>query len=225
MSEKGVILLVEDNQNILDANMRILEERGHKVLCAETLAQAREHLTTESPDLAVLDIMLPDGDGLDFMSELRQTQDIPVLFLTGKTEDKVKGLEIGGNDYITKPYKMDEFLARVETNLRWEFAKREKIPETITKGNLTLKIISNTAFVENEDLRLSKIEFALLLLFVKDENKILSAEYLYETAWEQSLKNDKNALQASVSRLRDKLNKTEYTIDTIRNQGYVFMKM
>ena len=107
---------MEDNIKLLDLNRRMLEDGGLMVLVAKTVAEARERLKIAIPDVAVLDIMLPDGSGLDFLEELRQAGgNIPVIFLTAKTEraDVLAGLTAGGNDYITKPYDIDEFRARV----------------------------------------------------------------------------------------------------------------
>ncbi len=120
MSDKKIVLLLEDNVQILDLNRRMLEEEGLMVLTAKTIAEARECLKIAVPDVAVLDIMLPDGSGIDFLAELRLVCDAPVLFLTAKTEqdDILKGLAVGGNDYITKPYDIDEFCMRVTGFLR-----------------------------------------------------------------------------------------------------------
>jgi len=116
MNNDGIVLLLEDNIKILDLNRRMLEKEGLMVLVAKTVAEARERIKLAIPDVAVLDIMLPDGSGLDFLSELRQTGgNVPVLFLTAKTEraDVLAGLTAGGNDYISKPYDIDEFRARI----------------------------------------------------------------------------------------------------------------
>ena len=120
MSEKGIVLLVEDNQKILDINRRLLEKEGIMVLTAKTLAEARERIKLVRPDVTVLDIMLPDGSGIDFLAELKESVKTPVLFLTAKAErtDVLAGLTAGGNDYITKPYDIDEFRARVINFLR-----------------------------------------------------------------------------------------------------------
>jgi len=120
MVEKGIVLLLEDNAKILDINRRMLEKDGLVVLTAETIAQARERIKIATPDVAVLDIMLPDGSGLDFLDELREVCDAPVLFLTAKAKhaDVLAGLKAGGNDYITKPYDIDEFRMRVTNFLR-----------------------------------------------------------------------------------------------------------
>jgi DNA-binding response OmpR family regulator len=120
MTKKGIVLLVEDDAKILEINRRVLEREGLLVLTAKTLGKARERLKLAIPDVAVLDIMLPDGSGLDFLSELRRVCQSPVLFLTAKAEhdDVLAGLSSGGNDYITKPYDIDEFRMRVLGFLR-----------------------------------------------------------------------------------------------------------
>jgi DNA-binding response OmpR family regulator len=223
MNESGVILLVEDNLKILDANRRILSENGYVVLTADTLQKARKHLKTTDPDVVVLDIMLPDGNGLDFLSELRETCAAPVLFLTAKDEreDKLKGLRAGGNDYITKPYDIDEFRERVVNFLR--FARR---PPPRTKiGALELDVAASMAFLNGEDMALSPKEFALLRLFVQNEGIALSADCLYEKVWKAVMGEDTQAVRSSVSRLRAKLNDSGFTITSQRNEGYCFEKV
>jgi len=120
MVEKGVVLILEDNEKIMDINRRMLEKEGLVVLTAQTIEQARDRIKIAVPDVAVLDIMLPDGSGLDFLDELREVCDAPVLFLTAKAKhaDVLAGLSAGGNDYITKPYDIDEFRMRVKSFLR-----------------------------------------------------------------------------------------------------------
>ena len=223
----GVILLIEDNENVLYANRLILEEPGHKVLCAQNLAEARELLKTEQPDVAVVDIMLPDGNGLEFMPELRAMRNIPVLFLTGKTEneDMLAGLQAGGNDYITKPYRTDEFKARVEAALRWEHAKREERMEKVEVGPIKLDLLSTRATLEETDLELTGREFDLLLLLIQNEDKVLRAEYIYERVWAQSMNDDKNTLQATISRLRKKIESAGFKIVSVRGTGYQFVRL
>jgi LuxR family maltose regulon positive regulatory protein len=126
MPESGIVLLVEDNPKILELNRRMLEQEGCMVLTAASLTEARQRLKIASPDVAVLDVMLPDGSGLDFLSELRAVSAAPVLFLTAKADrsDIMAGLTAGGNDYITKPYDIDEFRMRVKGFLRLVGADR-----------------------------------------------------------------------------------------------------
>ena len=138
MQEKGIVLLVEDNYEILEINRRVLEKEGIVVLTAKTIAEARERVKLACPDVSVLDIILPDGNGLDFSQELRKVYEANskpfcVLFLTAKVErdDVLAGLAIGGSDYITKPYNIDELRMRVLGFLRLaESSKMHKTNET-----------------------------------------------------------------------------------------------
>jgi len=217
----ATILLVEDNPHIMKVNRQVLTMQGYQVLEAETLHQGRELFLKEKPSLIILDITLPDGDGLQFCEELRDGSNVPILFLSAKKEKKeiVEGLEAGGDDYLPKPYDLDELVARVKTLLR----KAKRIPDTISNGTLTLRVSSNQAFVNGVDIGLSEnIEFSLLCIFVQNENRYLSAEYLYEKVWGQPMLGNDNALKNAVSKLRKKLEESEFTITTERGSGYCF---
>jgi len=218
------ILLVEDDKDIQLVNSNMLKRHGgYNVYCADDLTIAREMVANEDLDMIVLDIMLPDGSGLDYLKELRQEKDIPVLLLTAlsETSDEIKGLRAGGDDYLTKPYDIEVLLLRIEILLR----KVENVPNVVKKGALTLRINSNQAFVNGIDLLLTKdIEFSLLNLFVKNENKILSAEYLYSEAWGRLMKEDEGAVRKAVNRLRPKIEGSGYTITTEHSKGYCFEK-
>lgn len=220
----GTILLVEDNAKILEANRWILQERGHTVLCAETLAQARAVLSAEKPDIAVLDIMLPDGDGITFLPELRKICNIPVLFLTSLTEQAeiIKGLRAGSNDYITKPYKIDEFCARVEASLQWETSRQNNFK--FTCGPFMLDLLGSQAYVNGEPLSLTATEFKLLYLCLQNEGKIMEFSFIYENIWQLPMGEDKNAVQAAVKRFRQKIEPAGYDIYAVRNKGYIFDK-
>jgi len=218
------ILLVEDNKEIQIVNSNMLQRRGgYNVYLAMNLEEAREIVATTDLDIILLDIMLPDGSGLDFLKDLKQDKNIPVLILSalGKIEDKIKGLEAGGNGYLSKPYDNHELLLTIESLLQL----KEQMPNTITKGALTLRVNSNQAFVNGVDLRLSKdIEFSLLNIFVKYENKVLSPEFLYQEVWGQPMKGNDSAIRKALNRLRPKLEKSGYTITTEHGKGYRFEK-
>jgi len=222
MANNGIILLVEDNQKILDLNRRMLEKEGLMVLIAKTLEEARERIRIAVPDVAVLDIMLPDGSGLDFLSELREVCGAPVLFLTAKAEraDVIAGLTAGGNDYITKPYDIDELRERVVNFLR--FARRP--PPRVKLGALELDVATSMALLNGKDLSLSPKEFSLLRLFAQNEGSTMSVESVYEQVWKTVLVDDTQAIRSSVSRLRTKLTGSGYTIVSQRNEGYCFEK-
>jgi DNA-binding NarL/FixJ family response regulator len=145
MSEKGIVLLVEDDTVILNINRRILEKDGLMVLTAKTLAETRERLKIATPNVVVLDIIMPDGNGLDFFTELRQVCSAPVIFLSSKKapDEVLAGLVAGGNDYITKPYNIDEFRARVLNFLHYEEYVKVSLshgtPDTTISSVLTEK--------------------------------------------------------------------------------------
>jgi DNA-binding response OmpR family regulator len=149
------ILMVEDDPQIQAVNRNMLTRRGYDVLCAMNLAEARGLLENDPPDAVVLDIMLPDGSGLDFLRELRKNgDDTPVLLLTAlsKDSDVVRGLESGGDDYLPKPYNYDVLAARVDALMR---RRGMAVPvRSIEKGGLTLDLIAGRAFVNGEDLLL-----------------------------------------------------------------------
>jgi len=216
------ILLVEDNIEIQLVNSNMLKRRGgYNVYLAMNLEEARGIVASTDLDIILLDITLPDGSGLDFLAELRQDKNIPVLILSahGKIQDKLKGLEAGSDDYLSKPYDNDELILRIESLLR----RAEQMPKVITKGALTLRVNSNQAFVNGVDIMLGQnIEFSLLNIFVQAENKTLSAEYLYEEVWGQPMAEDDNAVRKAVTRLRTKLEKSGYTIITEHGKGYRF---
>ena len=153
---------------------------------ARTLEQAEQCFEARRPDAVILDIMLPDGNGLKYMKALRQGRDgdVPILLLTGLTsqEDVIQGLAAGGDDYLTKPYDFPILLARIEALLR----RADRIPKTLQAGKLVLDITSCTASMEGRDLLLTQKEFALLSLFVQNQGQVISGEYLYEKVWKTS---------------------------------------
>lgn len=142
---KAKLLLIEDNPRIQLANKDMLEMLGYEVAIAMNLAEARACLSAQKPDVAVLDIMLPDGSGLDFLRELRRIADLPVLMLTAlrTTEDIVRGLSLGTDDYLAKPYAYPVLAARVDALLR----RSARVPETLTKGALRFDLLANQTFL------------------------------------------------------------------------------
>ena len=216
----STILLIEDNERVNEFNRRLLERQGFTVLIAQTLLSARERLSQCCPNVLVLDIGMPDGSGLDFLRELRQTSKIPVLLLTGNGQDKdiELGFSLGCNDYLPKPYSFGVLLARLRSLLQ----SAQQVPETIVKGLLTLKPASMMAYNGGEDMLLAQKEFSILLLFTQHEGKTLRTQYLYEQAWGQSMNEDKNAVKKAVSRLRGKLVGSGFSISNEYGEGYRF---
>ena len=223
MNNNGFLLLVEDEPRVQDNNKMILERRGYSIRQAYSLAQAREIIAEEMPRAIVLDIQLPDGSGLDLLHELRKTSNVPVLMLTamGTPEDIVRGLETGGDDYLSKPYDLSVFLMRVEALLR----RVSIVPDTLTIGSIRIEIASNRAYINDVDMCLQPRELSLLRLFVQNPEKFMTAEYLYEKVWGQKMLGDDNPLKVAVSKLRAKLTDSGYTVVTSRGEGYCFERV
>lgn len=148
--EDKLILLVEDNPHIMAINDAALHMRGYRTLQAETAHKCRELLCFHAVDLIVLDILLPDGDGVALCREIKQEYDVPILFLTamGENEDIVKGLTAGGDDYLTKPYDLEVFMARVEARLRAAHPKER----AVRLGPLQMNLLSGRAYIGETDL-------------------------------------------------------------------------
>lgn len=223
---KPTVLLVDDTIDILEANRRILTKAGYEIETATTLAAARRCLMDQPPHVIVLDVMLPDGSGIDFIKEIRQYTIAPILLLTSMAEkdQRIGGLRAGGDDYITKPYDVDELRERVAASLRRDTMIQNNHPmqSKLLCGALTLDLGKSQAFISGTDLLLSQKEFTLLLLLAQNEGITKKSEELYEKVWNRPMLEDSGALKTAVSRLRKKLVDTDLDIITVRGEGYVF---
>ena len=223
--DKGTVLLIEDNKGLNDANAQALKLRGYNVLTAENLAQAREKLREGSPDVILLDVMLPDGSGFDFCEEIRNKTKAYILFLTAKAthEDLVRGMTGGGDAYITKPFHPEEMLVKVDAALRRRDIEKSPVKK-LSLGSLTMDIVSGQAFVNGVDLLLTKKEFSLLLVFAQNEGVILSAEHLFKQVWNLSVFVNDKTLRKHISELRYKLDAGHcgHTVTTVYGKGYCF---
>jgi len=218
----GYLLLIEDDVAVQENNKTILERRGYEVRLAYDLAQARAQIKNEAPRAIILDIQLPDGSGLDYIKELRESSNVPALLLTSLStpDDIIRGLDAGGDDYLTKPYDLPVFLGRINALLR----RASFVPDMISYDNIKLDIASAKAIASNVDLNLSQKEFMLLKQFIQFPEQILSADYLYEKVWGQKKFEHDNALKVAISKLRTKLDGTGFTIYASRGEGYSFEK-
>ncbi len=219
------VLLVEDNEQLNEINRRALTQEGYAVLTALTLGEARAHLAKTAPDVILLDVLLPDGNGIDFCGEIRDQTDAHIFFLTSKQdqENRIRGLDTGGDDYITKPYKLEQMLSRVRAAMRRRGMDSAKpLEQTITCGALTLDMLTMSACLNGVDLSLSQKEFTLLFALMRVEGKNLSREALYEQVWRQPMAGDGNALWKQISCLNGKLAAHGGTVNVvaIRGEGY-----
>ena len=221
--DDGYMLLVEDEPTLQVLNTELLKKNGYSVRQAYTLAEAWEILKNKQPRCIILDIQLPDGNGLDFLRELRKKSSIPVLILTAMNtaEDIVRGLKTGSDEYLTKPYNKEIFLTRIESLLR----RAGTIPEVLEYGSLKLYPHAAVALLDGEDMCLSQKEFSILQLMVQQimlshSEDILSAEHLYEKVWMQEMVDNKNSLKQAIRKLREKLSCSTYTVTNLRGRGY-----
>ncbi len=220
--QNKAILMVEDDADLLRENAQILERNGYTVHTTTTLRKARKLLLeAQQIDIAVLDIILPDGDGLLFASEVKEKSSCPVLMLTSKNKHKdiVEGMNSDADVYMTKPYRIPELVARIEGLLLKQ--KKDNSPPVI-KGSLRLDVNARQVTANGEDLALTSREFSLLLYLARRENEVVPMDTVFKEVWGQTLGSDKSAIQNTVSRLRKKLSDSGYTIISSRNAGYMF---
>ncbi|MCR5262645.1 MAG: response regulator transcription factor [Clostridiales bacterium] len=200
------LLLIEDNVHLMAINREFLEDSGYRVYEAYDLAEARLRLSENVPDLIVLDVMLPDGNGVEFCRQLRLTMDIPVLFLTAKASDLdiIEGLKSGGDDYVAKPYDLSVLLAHIEAILRR--SKGGQASE-LRVGVLSFDIGLSQAFVDGTLLNLSAKEYGVLLYLAKKKGELVVKDELYKAVWGQDMIADSAALWTAVSRLNKKISR------------------
>jgi len=223
------VLLVEENEKTNVINRHALLRAGYDVMVSRTLGEARAILTRHKVGVILLDTMLPDGCGMAFCGEIRDRgMDTHILFLSSLSGqgDRLRALAMGGDDYITKPYDIEELLARIQAAMRRR-GMGQQPPKTLRHGHLTLNTFAGRAFVDGEDLMLSTKEFALLHLLLQHENQVLSVATIYEEIWETPMNGDNRPLKTRICGLRKKMDcaDCEYTINAVYGQGYCFERV
>lgn len=217
------VLLVEDEPEFLAFNARRLEAEGYRVSCAATLREARLAVRADPPDLVVLDILMPDGSGLDFCRDLRADTGVPVIFLTslGEQEQIVAGLRAGGDDYLTKPYHIGELVARIEAQLRRAALLRQAGDAPEIEG-LALDLIRQRACWQGADLGLKPKAFQLLALLARSRNRWRPADELYTAVWGMA-PCDTRTVSMHISLLRLRLREetgNALDVEHARGRGY-----
>ncbi len=220
------ILLVEDDDTLRKTLAYNLTQEGYKVLQtgdgAEALTLAREH----SPDLIVLDVMLPSLDGLSVCRIIRNESEVPIIMLTarGSEVDRIVGLEIGADDYIVKPFSLGEFLARVRAILRRSPSSRGVV-DKLESGDLVLDLIARRATRDNKELRLTHKEFDLLATLMRNQGAVLSRDLLLDRVWGYDYGGQTKTVDVHVRWLREKIEDDPShprRIVTVRGVGYRF---
>lgn len=212
------ILIVEDEIAISDLIKIGLESHGYVCETANDGEIAANLIEKKQYDLILLDIMLPKVDGYELLEYIKQIGDTPVIFITakGQVKDKIRGLKAGSDDYITKPFVMEELLARVEAVLR----RYNKLSDNINIENITINSVARTVKKNNEKVDLTPKEFDLLMLLVQNKNTALYREIIFEKVWGEELEFETRTLDLHIQRLRKKLDLRD-KIKTVYRIGYM----
>ena len=221
------ILAVDDEVHILELISFNLKAAGYHVVTALTGEEALKRCEVERPSLVLLDIMLPGIDGLEVCRRLkgdRMTSNIPIIMLTARGDevDKILGLELGADDYITKPFSVRELGARVKSLLRRVAPQQESEPQTLRSGDIVIDITNYEAFKGGEKLSLTLKEFELLKVLVLSRGKVLTRDFLLDRIWGYEYYGETRTVDVHIRHLRQKLGEEPY-IETVRGVGYRFV--
>jgi len=222
------ILVIDDEPAVTDLLAYNLRKAGYETLLAADGSEALCIARASSPDLILLDLMIPEVDGLDVCRELRKTSAVPIIMLTARGEeiDRVVGLELGADDYVSKPFSVRELLARIKAVLRRAQPTESNGEPSIIlrgKGGLQLNVENRIVTVNEAVLSLTRLEFDLLHLFLTNAGRVLTRERLLEQAWGYDFVGDTRAVDSAIKRLRAKLREASTeadSIEAVRGVGY-----
>lgn len=217
------IMIVDDEPAIVDLIKLNLELEGFETLSCKNGYEAITTANSQKPDLILLDIMMPDMSGFEVCKSL-QNLNIPIILLTAKDsiKDKLHGLELGADDYITKPFDSRELIARIKTVLRRIDKYSSKDDSTITGGPIQINTIERKVHIDSKEVFLTPKEFDLLLLFMENQRKVFSRENILESVWGFEYMGDSRTVDMHIQRLRRKLGEYSYFIKTVFSIGYKF---
>jgi two-component system phosphate regulon response regulator PhoB len=227
MSQK--ILIIEDEPDIRKTLEYNITREGYEVISASSLSEGRQKLESDSFTLLLLDLMLPDGSGLDLFRELKQDKSLfsmPVIILTAKDDevDKVVGFELGADDYVTKPFSVRELILRVKAVLKRGERKSDNVEVQRQFGELKIDVDSHEVFVNDEQVNLTALEFKLLRQLVDRRGRVQSRDQLLSDVWGYSSDVTTRTVDTHIKRLREKLGDMGKYVQTIRGVGYKFTR-
>jgi two-component system, OmpR family, response regulator RegX3 len=224
------ILVVEDEESLADSVRYNLEREGYRVSVAPDGRRALERFRSDPPSLVILDLMLPEVSGLDVCRTIRSDSDVPIIMVTAKDSeaDKVTGLELGADDYVTKPFSMRELVSRVRANLRRTRPHVAATPmeEVLVGGPVRMDVSRHEVSVGNGAVSLPPKEFELLEAFLRRKGRLLTRDFLIEEVWGADYFGDTRTLDVHVKRLRRKLERDPHHpshLITVRGLGYKFV--
>ena len=218
------ILLVEDDLSLIEGLKFSLSRHDFDVTVARTVKEAGEFFSRNEYQLIILDLMLPDGSGFDICKSIRQQSAVPIIFLTASDEEVnvVMGLDLGGDDYISKPFKLNELISRINAILRRSSTESSKTE--LSSNGIVVKLLEGRALKNGKDMELTSAEYKLLCLFMKNPRRVMSRDQIMQELWDshESFIDD-NTLNVYISRLREKIEenpKHPSFLVTLRGMGY-----
>ncbi|KDE33078.1 response regulator transcription factor [Bacillus altitudinis] len=224
------VLIIDDEKEILELIHTVLTREGiDQVLTASTARDGLTQFHQEQPDLVILDIMLPDGEGYDICKQIRDVSHVPIIFLSAKGEesDKIVGLAIGGDDYITKPFSPKEVAYRVKAQLRRSsYLQPSQAEPVIKKGPFELNEQQAELTKNGAAIELTPKELMLMTYFMQHPNRVISKETLYQTVWGEDFFGSDNTVMVHIRRLREKIEHSPSTPEflvTVKGLGYKFV--
>ena len=224
------ILVIEDEPDIRRNLEYNISREGYNVLTAGSLSEAEEIVNSNSLSLILLDLMLPDGSGLDLCKKFKsnsKTESIPIIILTAKDDevDKVVGFELGADDYVTKPFSVRELVLRIKAILKRGQTKKEIVEVERQFGDLKIDIESHEVFVDSVQIDLTALEFKLLNQLVETRGRVQSRDQLLQDVWGYSAEVTTRTVDTHIKRLRNKLGSMGKYVQTIRGVGYKFARI
>lgn len=223
------ILIVDDEPEIVNILRLYLMKEGYEVLSTDNGLGTFDYMERFNPDLVILDVLLPGMDGIEVCRKLRETSNIPILFVSSKSEDSdiILGLSVGGDDYVTKPFSPNQLVARVKAHLRRKHLLDQQKEELgqLTFPGLEIDLLTRNVWVNGALSPLSSKEFDLLALLAKKPSRVVPIQHLYKEAWGVDSNGDTRTLLVHISNLRKKIEKDPTDpvyIQTVRGVGYKF---
>ena len=220
----ALIYIVEDDQNIRESESFALKNSGYTIMDFECAKDFYHQLAEKVPDCILLDIMLPDEDGLEILKKIRSipdTRKVPIMMITAKTAelDKVKGLDLGADDYITKPFGIMELISRVKALLRRSMNMEDE--KFLSAGDIFLDGEKHMVYVKDEPIDLTFKEYELLKLLIQNQGIVMSRDVIMERIWGIDFEGESRTLDVHIKTLRQKLKNAGTLIKTVRNVGYM----
>ncbi len=218
------VLLIEDDLSLIEGLKFSLSKNGFDVTVERTVKEAKKRFNREEYRLVLLDLMLPDGSGFDICKSIRQSSEVPIIFLTASDEEVnvVMGLDLGGDDYISKPFKLNELISRINAVMRRTETMDDRTE--LSSNGIVVKLLEGRALKNGKDMELTSAEYKLLCLFMKNPRRVMSRDQIMQELWDshESFIDD-NTLNVYISRLREKIEenpKHPSFLVTLRGMGY-----